>query len=821
MIVAEKTRPGTKDAPDNIPDLMNSYRDLVTARVAPGVTDQEKIKTVIAALARQCVQDGFVPREISRQDALDIAGTGEDGVKMLKRLEESHLIRTASITENVSFALDSLAEYLSAQDVVREFQGDETRWRALLSRADELTLAGGPLQIRGFLAALNDCCRHTSVRDIVPRTVPDELLKRMGSDSPTHARRMVDRRIGCYAAALESEDAGTRKNALTGLGQIGPVARSAVPFLIPILSDPDSEMRYAALKTLADIDLTSEPAIRAIGSLLSDSDSGVQHEAAWILRFDAENILPALDALIDALGGAEGDKGLVCDALGKAGLSAVRAKPALEKILEDSSPKINDSLRLSAAIALWKITQQADRILPLLQKMLQLDDIRLRDSAGKFVNDLGDSFSELAPALLRLCQDPNAGTRATAARLLCRNAGRAHSQVLEFEELLPQETEPVIRIWEATALWRIGVRDSEQVQIITEVLLHSPSSEARALAANILGQMEEPARSRPALQEALLKDTKDEVRLAVTLALEELKVESALYVPVLTEIANTSPDSGLRTSALEGLGKIKPVSREILAAMIKALDDENGLVRDRALLTLRGTSSWEPEVIQAYTRVCQRDSNNNRRGWAAEALGRLGKKSMAALPVLRELLHVEDIGVRISAAGALWEIESITNGALQLLTEALLQANEWARKSALEVLARMGAAATPAIPVMIEAIKDPNKMVRRAALESIGAVGPAAGAATAAVIEAISDKDDLTSHAALKTLPRISIIGVALTPSLIACLASSRTAMIRRDAAELIGEIGPPPRGLFLNLSAFSMSPMNCAARVPLRLSAK
>jgi len=125
---------------------MNLYRDLVTGRIATGVTERENIKLVLAALARQCVQDTFVPREIPRQQALELAGAGDDGLRMLDKLERSHLIRSASITENISFSLDSLAEYLAAQDVVREFQSDEARWRELLLRADELALPAGPLR---------------------------------------------------------------------------------------------------------------------------------------------------------------------------------------------------------------------------------------------------------------------------------------------------------------------------------------------------------------------------------------------------------------------------------------------------------------------------------------------------------------------------------------------------------------------------------------------------------------------------------------------------------------------------------------------------
>jgi HEAT repeat protein len=795
MIVAEKSLAGTTDTPGNMPDLMNLYRDLVTGRIATGVTERENIKLVLAALARQCVKDTFVPREIPRQQALELAGAGDDGLRMLEKLERSHLIRSASITDNISFSLDSLAEYLAAQDVVREFQSDEARWRDLLLRADELALPAGPLRIRGFLLALNDCCRHPSVRGIVPATVPDELLRRTGSDLPTHARSIIDRRLACYAAALDSSDLTIRMNALTGMSQIGPVARGAVPALIALLPDPDYKIRYAVLDTLAAIDLTSDVATRAIAGTLSDSDQRVREKAAWILRFDAENLSPALDALIDALERNEGDsryKGLLCDAIAKTGTLAARAKPALEKILEDASPQSSDSLRLSAAIALWKITQQADRILPLLQKMLQLDDVRLRDSAGKFVEDLGPSFPELAPALLRFCKDPNPGTRAIAARLLCRNAGRARAQVAEFENLLPQENEPEVRIWEATALWRIDVRDREQVGIIIDVLLHAPSSEARALAASILGQMHEAHRSSADLLEAMRSDSSEEVRLAAALALQELKVESASYSAVLAEIARSSTNGQMKTNALEGLGKIKPASPEILAAMIKAMEDGNIAVRHKALLTLRNISLGEPEVIEGLIRVCGMDSDTNMREWAAEALGNMGQKSITAIPKLRQLLQDKHIGVRISAAGALWKIAGISDGALPLLTQALLQANEWDRQSALEVLGKMGVAAIPAVPVMVEAIKDPNNMVRRAALNAIGALGTAAIAATPAVVQAINDRDDLTSHAALKALPRISTPSVAVVPALISCLAPTRGAIVRREAAELIGEIGPP-----------------------------
>jgi HEAT repeat protein len=175
-------------------------------------------------------------------------------------------------------------------------------------------------------------------------------------------------------AALGDEHYGTRAEAARSLGNLGPVARAAIPALIRALADESGEVRHRALHSLGQLGaaeavpnmiawlgdeeylarataatslgLIGPPAVAAVPALiehLQEDFDYVREESARSLG----RIGPvAPDRVVPALAAAllnDGDH-YVCQeaaiALGRMGLSAVGALPALRQALDDPDGEV-------------------------------------------------------------------------------------------------------------------------------------------------------------------------------------------------------------------------------------------------------------------------------------------------------------------------------------------------------------------------------------------------------------------------------------------------------------------------------------------------
>lgn len=91
------------------------------------------------------------------------------------------LIRTVAPEETeVRFELDPLEEYLAALQAMELCGGRDDQWRKFFQRADQMP--GAPVQTRGFLLAVRDCCEAKGADWNIPAFVLDELGSRAGLD---------------------------------------------------------------------------------------------------------------------------------------------------------------------------------------------------------------------------------------------------------------------------------------------------------------------------------------------------------------------------------------------------------------------------------------------------------------------------------------------------------------------------------------------------------------------------------------------------------------------------------------------------------------
>jgi hypothetical protein len=174
---------GLTPLPDNIPDLMLSYLNELNRDVNTDKLDDRIIQEDAKALAWECLKGNYRPATAKRDDA----------EARLKYLEHRlRLIQTIGPAQDqIRFALDPLAEYLAALQLIENYGKNQGQWRKFLSQA--ATMPGAPTAIQGFLLAVHDCCLRQGAEAKVPDFVAQELRKQAGLASPTGQTQMAQR----------------------------------------------------------------------------------------------------------------------------------------------------------------------------------------------------------------------------------------------------------------------------------------------------------------------------------------------------------------------------------------------------------------------------------------------------------------------------------------------------------------------------------------------------------------------------------------------------------------------------------------------------
>ncbi|MFN7554656.1 HEAT repeat domain-containing protein [Microcystis sp.] len=162
-----------EDVPDNIPDLMLRYLNLLNEKV-PEAQNKLKNPTVhrdVQVLAWECLKTNYQPKTTKREDAITAIGNNEGEIHLDYLEKRLHLIRTISPAEDkIRFTLDPLVEYLAALYLCSLYRNDENQWSELLNHMDNISIS------QGFLIALRDCCSAKGEEYNIPSFVLEKLL---------------------------------------------------------------------------------------------------------------------------------------------------------------------------------------------------------------------------------------------------------------------------------------------------------------------------------------------------------------------------------------------------------------------------------------------------------------------------------------------------------------------------------------------------------------------------------------------------------------------------------------------------------------------
>lgn len=539
-----------------------------------------------------------------------------------------------------------------------------------------------------------------------------------------------------------------------------------------------------------------------IATLSTTDDSRVRVVTIDEIATRLRGGLPALDALVTALGDAEPRvRWHAARAIGLIGHEAKTAIPALVERLADE-----DAITVTqAAAAIGHIRADDDRpdipaaeaafyaaaMEPLVGTLVHPDP-RVRRAAVRALKALSTSREELAKTVRRQLADADPAVVLPALHTLAD----LEEDAVPF--LLEALKDPKSRFWAEVVIAEIGEEAAPAVGPLVSIVTDG-AVEERVQAILALAEIGKPALEAAPQLIAALESPDDSLQYVAAYALGKLRAADA---DAALEQAAASDDQFLATIASWARARIHPEDAALrdkaVARLEEELADEDATLRQAAVDGLSGL---------------------------ADSLDAAGRKKLATQ--FATLLVDPAPTVGLAAGGGLIRLGADAVDALraQLATPVV-------RNDALEILAELGPAAKPALAEMIAGLGDEDPVYRSDAAMAIAAIGPEAAAAAPELEKLLADEstpppvrytaayglgrigpaavaaepllrrladsgDELMATvavwAALKIRPDDAKLFEAAVPKLRQALRDDKE-LVRLEAAVALGEIGAPAR---------------------------
>ena len=256
-----------------------------------------------------------------------------------------------------------------------------------------------------------------------------------------------------------------------------------------------------------------------------------------------------------------------------------------------------------------------------------------------------------------------------------------------------------------------------------------------------------------------------------------------------------------RVRAAKDLGRLGWLARDAMPALVAALDDDEGKVRESAAHAI---GLMGPEALPTLIEMLRHDDKYVRRH-AVWALGKLGPLARSALPDLCQALKDADPRTASGAAQSLGNLGTDGADAVTALAEAMRGTNIVLCRLASKALSQIGA---PALATLIAHLQHADPFVRGESALAIGWMGATARSAVpflAGVVRGPRATPARGSHAPLPAPPSLRVEmetadpdhlnSESPTPTEIpsqSADASSPEESCRIHAAQALGRIGPP-----------------------------
>jgi HEAT repeat protein len=551
----------------------------------------------------------------------------------------------------------------------------------------------------------------------------------------------------------------------------------AVSALTPLLNQPNRKMRFTAISILEKMGKEAKTALPFLIEAIKDPDlRSISAAAIGNIGSDAKAAIPALVAsLREQWYGA-------AYALRRIG-SGKAAVPALISALQD--PNSENPKVIEAITAIGYIGKDAGEAVTALIAVLKFKDGLNQYYAAVALRKIGAAS---VPALIATLKDLNPTTVSTLGEI----GTDAATSVPELTAML-KNSNKTVRIAVITALGKIKLGATPALISV----LQDPDPEIRSEAISTLGKVGLAAKAAIPKLISILQDKNQNANILASTADTLGKMGTAAKAAVPTLIASTQdPNKNVRFNSISALGDIGSAASSSVPTLIDLLKQSSTQLP--AIRSLGNIGEAAKAAIPALASVAQRKSNGNRY-YSVKALGKIGKK---AIPVLLNFLNTQDPELRSLAVIALRNIGSDANGTIPALIRVLNDTKSYVRgevTTALgkyripfplnvrgEVAAALGEFGIPSketIRALSKILQD-NDFVGDIAAESLGKLGKGS---IPTLIQALQNSNEMVRLRSGKALGKI---GLQAVPALITAL-KSKDLYIQKVAAFALGSIKP------------------------------
>jgi HEAT repeat protein len=520
----------------------------------------------------------------------------------------------------------------------------------------------------------------------------------------------------------------------------------------------DIEQRRQAVSQLFDlcykVRSRAQAAVPILLRCLADPDEKVGESALWGLKWCApESIEPLIDCLANSNANV---RRRACDSLGSIGDEAFSARDSLRQLLTDDA----ESVRLRAAFALGLIHDTSDLTIDALFAMAHSNTTTDRAAALHALGNIGQALANPEPLrakqqqILDALEDDDANVRSSACHALesLRLDPPRHVALL-ISRLA--DSDPHTR-WMATVQLKrlapvVDLADhvASMCDVVREVGDESAAADDTAATeiCKILALIGPKAKSAvPDLIEALRSD-RGFLVIAAAEALWKIDRRIEESLPALERLFDEYGET-----VCDAICEIGPAAGPLMPAVIRALQSEDWDLQWAAADALGAISSSDPQVLAVLGSSLGHPSPIVRRA-AAGALVRIGA---TAVPTLIRLLEDHEDGRSEWAADALGRMGRRANDAVEALRGNLQSSNsELAAWSVIAVAKIAGDAAT--VPMLIDLLAQADREdLRTEAAVGLKTIGPPAISASDALTRALKDDDAEVRAAAQEALAAIN-----------------------------------------------------------------
>jgi HEAT repeat protein len=406
-------------------------------------------------------------------------------------------------------------------------------------------------------------------------------LVRLGFDRPPPADWRPDS-VPNRVRQLRHKDPRVRAWAVKMLGVAGPQAEPAVPALLDLFDNQPSEPNPGRNDVGDALRRIGQKAIPHLVKGLKDARPQVRATCAAVLGSHGDRADAFLNELIEALQDKDwGVRMRAAWALQSCGVKAKGAVPSLVKALREE----NEKVAAAAARTLTYLGPDAEVAIPDLIQALRLESAQVAAEVARTLGSFGYKPEKVIPALIEALRDERSQVAGAAARSLGKFGPLARDAVPALLKAAKVK-DSHLREEVFGALGQVGPAAGMAAPFLIDALqdkeyVAQRSSIASAL--SDLGPAADPA--IPVLIAGLKHKSYGQDRGAFAVALGRMGSRAREAVPALIGLLKSKErgvGEGLAEAAARALGDIGPVSKEVVPALIEAVNVEPDLQMEAA-----------------------------------------------------------------------------------------------------------------------------------------------------------------------------------------------------------------------------------------------